>query len=327
MNHLIKNHKNAIVYHDRCVDGTCSLCILHKYLDENGSSDTVLIPGNYDNLDNIFNHELADRDVFFVDFSLKPQEMELLSKRVKQIKVIDHHDSTVSNYQNFLSSASAKDGFQRGLFKPNVELVLDKERSGALMTWDYFYKTPAPKAVQYVSDGDLFDFHLPETRSFYSRVAMNQLTEQSMADLIWASPQKLQQFVDEGNLLQKQYLEMCRKDASTASDLTIRVDNQEWRGDFVVSSREMRNDVAHILYMKNHQFVAVLTGFDGDNYSISFRSKNHRLHKDTVDVEQLAKKFGGGGHASSSGISITKEQFNKCFHVSPKMKNTVKPRF
>lgn len=300
----------AIIYHDRCRDGTCGLCVVNQYLKSLGHQDNLLIAGTYQGYENIFNQNLKNHEIYFVDFSLYPSDMAKLAANSKKITVLDHHDGVLEQYAQYVQ----KNGeYFTGKFLPNVDLVFDKQRSGALLAWDYLIKTPAPDFVKYISDADIYEFKLDGTKDFSARMGMEEDTLQSYEQLIHMSSQHMERFLGEGRILEKQFEQMCQKAAKKSTPIKITIDGKEHLGDLAVSSTEISNRVAEIIYNKNHTFAVIMTQVLPDQYKLSLRAKAPSLGEETYDVKEIACYFGGNGHSSAAGCYVDKMKFEQHF--------------
>ena len=124
---------------------------------------------------------LGGKDVVIVDFSYSKADMQRLLSFANSVLVLDHH----------VSAERELEGFEA----PNFKFVYNVNKSGAGLTWDYFYpSSQQPMVVQYIQDGDLWtdkytgtpylgtflessNFTVPEFVEFIQRV-INEEIEQ-----------------------------------------------------------------------------------------------------------------------------------------------------
>lgn len=103
-----------------------------------------------------------DARILILDFSYpKAQAVELASK-VKEIFVLDHHQTAAEDLA----------GLPWAKF--------DMDHSGAYLAWVHFHGTPAPEFVLYLEDRDLWLFKMP-----YSREVAAALTSYPMDFVVW----------------------------------------------------------------------------------------------------------------------------------------------
>lgn len=149
---VVENLKNrdpsdvVVVYHGGCPDGVASAAVIINEL----GKDIQLIKGRYsqslfDSID-----DLTGKVVMLADFSYPSDEMFKIIAQADQVIFLDHHKSALES-----------------LFKPlYMETVFchaSVEYSGASLTWDFFHHGESvPLFVQYIEDGDLYKFELPD---------------------------------------------------------------------------------------------------------------------------------------------------------------------
>lgn len=76
--------------------------------------------------------------VYIVDFSYSSGILLELANRVKKVVVLDHHKTAQEDLSN--------------LTHPNIEIVFDMDKSGALIAWEYFHpNVPVPTLIKFWS--------------------------------------------------------------------------------------------------------------------------------------------------------------------------------
>ena len=130
------------IYHGGCDDGFGSTYVVNKYFD--GAVDFHF--GIYQDPP----PDCTDREVLIVDFSYKREVMEEIAGVAEIVTVLDHHKSAEAELQPLLDSRL-------------IEGEFDMNRSGAMMTWDFFYPaTDPPWLLEYIQDRDLWRKELPD---------------------------------------------------------------------------------------------------------------------------------------------------------------------
>jgi oligoribonuclease NrnB/cAMP/cGMP phosphodiesterase (DHH superfamily) len=302
--------KTALIYHDKCNDGFCSMCIaMEKFKDPL----TFRFPAAYHQEEKIFNalDYLKNKDVVFVDFAIAPEMMDKLLVHVNSVKVIDHHKTTLEKYASHMNDNSDMQGFTRGVYNQKCELILDMNRSGALMTWDYYFDTQAPRMVRYISDGDLYQFKDENTIPFLSRLSAEKYDKKLWVHLLHADDKEIDSMVREGVLLARQFDSMCQSFAENAKPIRIEINGQEFFGDLALcsGSSAIRSRAGELIYDKNGTFAALVSKWTPEEVSVSLRSSN----KSDYNVRKIAEFFGGGGHDSASAFRVSMEVFNAHF--------------
>ena len=134
----------AILYHGGCPDGFGSAYAAWKKFGD----EAEYIPVKHGQP---VPEGLAGRNLYFADFSYPQETMDTLVKTAASVTVLDHHLGAKSIVESM------------------PVYVFDEKRSGATITWSYFHPdTPVPALLQYVEDGDLYLFKLPDSRAIIS---------------------------------------------------------------------------------------------------------------------------------------------------------------
>ena len=142
-----------IIFHSlngamHCDDGFAAAWVAHRAL-TGIEGEPELHPGIYGEAPPL--GRAQGRQVFLVDFSYKRGAMQALVDVAARVTVIDHHKTAWEELKDF---------------KPrDFELFFDLVRSGAQLTWDYFYAdAPCPELLNYIGDADLWIFERPFAR-------------------------------------------------------------------------------------------------------------------------------------------------------------------
>lgn len=265
--------KNHVFYHGNCYDGFGAAYAAWKKLGDTAEYHPVSYGGKIPDVD-------GDR-LYIVDFSFKKDVLfELLhSRRFNHIIVLDHHKTAQEDLEPLIDQYS------------NLHIVFDMDRSGALITWDYFHKPePAPMLIQYISDRDLWQFKLPATKKIHKA-----LVSYPMDFKLWDSFD-VNRLEIEGETCERLYTQLvaniCSKSWKT------RIDDHEVP---VVNTSIAWSEVGAKL-LDDHPdapFVASFTVMK-NGHIWSLRSR------EDFDVSAVAKKFGGGGHKQAAGFKTAR---------------------
>ena len=303
--------KALIIYHGpHCDDGFTSAWIAAKYMEEGGGHfEPDLYPMGYGEeastelLDFLRGQEPIYDEVYILDFSLQLDVLEVLCKTVRgaPITILDHHLSAFNMYlPNYERTPDEYRNFM--LFDGQVNILLNNAKSGAGITWEYFYPySDVPNIVVYVQDRDLWKFELPYTRQIHKYLADQPKT---LAD--WdAVHTKLelingkQEVVEEGQHLLDIYNAEVADIAADAEECSIKGE----RGLMVECEGQYASDVGNILAQRSGTYgMTYYETSDEDMLKCSLRSKGD------YDVEAIAKKFGGGGHKNAAGFVLSLEE-------------------
>jgi oligoribonuclease NrnB/cAMP/cGMP phosphodiesterase (DHH superfamily) len=269
--------KPIVIYHKGCADGIgAAWCFWSVYGDS-----MEYIEGVYQTPP----PDVTGRDVYLLDFSYKRNVVADMCMFANKVTLIDHHITALEdlwdlslNYKNFdLANSSTK-------------------HSGARLAWDYVLSKnnllrERPKLIDYIEDRDLWKFKLPNTREIMMSVFSYPLSIEQL-DVLMTFP--IQQFINEGQVLvRKQNRDIKELIKTTERSMTldghlVKVYNVNY---FFAS------DLGSLATL-NEPFVA--TYFDTKDYRVfSLRSSATGL-----DVSEIARKYGGGGHREAAGFRV-----------------------
>ena len=261
--------KKLCVFHGNCADGFTSAWVVRKALGD----DVDFHPGVYNNTP----PPVEGRDVLMVDFSYKRPVLEQIRDQANSVLILDHHETAEADLKDL----------------PGVQSVFDMKRSGCRITWDYYFPGVKPPALLlHVEDRDLWRFALRKTREIQASVfsypydfkAWDFLMEQ-------ADPEKL---AIEGEAIERKHFKDIRE--------LIGVVTRE----FTIGGHKVK--VANLPYTLTSDAALMLAKdaafggcfwFTPEGWVFSLRSTEGGLN-----VAQIAKEYGGGGHKHAAGFRI-----------------------
>lgn len=275
-----------IVYHDPCLDGWGSAFIAFKALTSKGF-DCSLVPAKYGDAP----PEVTLNDIVYVlDFSYAPKVMQDLANRAGSVVWLDHHKTAIEAWFKYVQDDA---GFC--LDNQAFEKVLDQTRSGVGITWDYFHPgEPMPYWAVAVQDRDLWQFQYRSSKAVCSYLSTLRKGDidlwEKMANSDFA------QIVELGEVILLSHNKIVQ-DICNEGAIRISICGQE--GLAANCTGQYASDVGHELCKRSGQFGA--TWFQAADGRIKF---SLRSEDDKVDVSELAKKYGGGGHRNAAGFTI-----------------------
>lgn len=211
-----------------------------------------------------------------VDFSYKRDVLSKMAVEAKTLLVLDHHKTAAED-----------------LTPPPeyVDVVFDMDRSGAGITWDYFHNTPRPALINHIEDRDLWRFKLEGTREIQAAVFSYPYEFEIWDRLMSMDTEILRQ---EGEAIERKH----HKDVAELVKVTQR---QMVIGGYEVPVANLpytlTSDAGHLM-AEGLAFAACYWDTpEGRVFSL-------RSHEDGVDVGEIAKQYGGGGHKHASGFRV-----------------------
>jgi uncharacterized protein len=265
--------KPLVIYHYPCVDGftaAWTIWLAHP--------DWEFYPAKHgEPAPDVTGREV----VYMVDFSYKRPVILEMAKQVDWIYIIDHHKTAQADLIDL---------------PDNVTIVFDMEKSGARLAWeDFHHDKPVPEIVKYVEDRDLWRFAYPETESINAYIFSQSydFAIWSYLDGMLASKDTKNHIISLGDAITQKH----HKDVQelSANKFRGRIGGHEvW---IVNVPYTLASDMGHLLG-KGEPFAASYF-YDGTGFVYSLRSDENGL-----DVGEIAKKYGGGGHKHAAGFKI-----------------------
>lgn len=253
------------IYHGACDDGFGAAYAVWK---RDGDAVTYH-PGVYGEAP----PDVTRLDVAIVDFSYKRPIMVELASKAKSILVLDHHKTAQADLDGLADEC------------PNVTVEFDMERSGAVMTWQYFHGAAVPPFFQYLQDRDLWTKKLPGVDEFTAA-----LRSYPQRFDVW-DKLTVGHLIDEGVAILRYFRTLVEIAKGHAYFREI----GGHRVPVVNASMFMSSELAGEL-SEGHPFAGVYA--ESETHILwSLRSR-----PGGVDVSEIAKQFGGGGHKHAAGF-------------------------
>jgi len=287
--------KKLCIYHGNCADGFGAAYAVWKRYGE----EVEFYPGVYQQDP----PDVTGRDVIMVDFSYKLPVLEAMGKKARTITILDHHKSAAEDLMHFANYMDESfDVFggmaEFGGFLP-IRALFDMERSGAMIAWNYFHpNTPAPRLFEHIQDRDLWRFKLPGTREIQACVFSYPYDFAVWDGLM--NENELDRLKLEGEAIERKHF----KDIAELLKVTTqRMNISGYDVPVANLPYTMSSDAGHQL-AQGEPFAACYWDTPGGRV-FSLRSSDVGL-----DVSEIAKRFGGGGHRNAAGFKLP-------HHVSP----------
>jgi oligoribonuclease NrnB/cAMP/cGMP phosphodiesterase (DHH superfamily) len=257
------------IYHGNCADGFGAAWVVRKAM-----GDAVeFYPGVYQKEP----PDVTGRDVLIVDFSYKRLVLLEMAKKAEFITILDHHKTAIDDLVDLPS---------------NVKVVFALDRSGAMITWDYFFPDNAPPSLlEHIQDRDLWLFKLDGTREVQASVSSYPY-DFHIWDKLMTSP--VQELRNEGVAIERKH----HKDIiELVAIMKYRMDIGGYDVPVASLPHTFSSDAGHLM-AENEPFAACYyDSKDGRNFSL-------RSREDGVDVSAVAKHYGGGGHRNAAGFRV-----------------------
>lgn len=165
----------VVIWHAGCTDGFAALWAVYRAFGE-----VEAVRGYYQSTDEEIarlTELIAGREVFIVDLSYPLDVIQRWRGHAKRIVLLDHHKTAFEKLAPLLSATEPIDhdkARKSVVTEPDLTIVLDKDRSGCGITWDYLFgagpavvaipHTERPWLINYVEDRDTWKFALDNSR-------------------------------------------------------------------------------------------------------------------------------------------------------------------
>ncbi len=224
--------------------------------------------------------------VVVVDFSL-PLETMLRLAEGRAFIWIDHHKTALE--------ALGEEAERRGW--PGIR---DVSEAACVLTWRFFFPhQPVPRAVVLIGDRDIWRWAEPETGPFNAALYAEEDTS-PCNDAFWQpllddDPEAFQRLLTKGEILHTARLREVRHLVDEKGfevlfeGLRTLALNTRGRGEIGEYIRQKGYPLGYCYFDAWHQ---------GQLYTFV------TLYSDQVDVSEIARKFGGGGHPGAAGFGF-----------------------
>ncbi|KAK4567423.1 hypothetical protein RGQ29_003276 [Quercus rubra] len=314
---------SAILYHYPCPDGAFAALAAHLYFSAT-SLPALFFPNTVYNPikpQSLPLHEYEIGDLYLLDFVGPSGFVQQLSSIVDRVVILDHHKTALS---------------ETSLLPPdNVSKVIDMERSGATIAFDYFkdklinnnnkhddghlgvYERVRP-LFDYIEDGDLWRWRLLNSKAFSSG-----LKDLSIEYDVRLNPTLFQQLLglDVESVITQGMLSLSHKQVLIDDALNHSYQIALAAGRFghclavdADSISELRSELGHQLATKSRN--QNLRGIGAVVYRVP-ELENDQLLKislrsvDSEDTTPISQEFGGGGHQNASSFLLSFAEFEQ----------------
>lgn len=280
----------TVIYHGNCADGFGAMLACYDFFGD----EAEYIPAKY-------GEDPVDRtgdDLIFVDFCYPRDIMQRLGRTNESVLVLDHHktaEEALADVPRFsdLESWNASSTSYGALF--------DMDRSGAGIAWDFFH-SGRPKLVDHIEDRDLWRFELEGTREIQQALFSYRYDRDLWRQLFLRFEEECAAYGPTGTSLYTEGRALVRKHTKDIDELLNVCRTEAFIGGYLVPVANlpytMASDAAG--QMAEGRDFAAAYFIDGDRQvNVSLRSRG-----DGIDVSEIAKQFGGGGHRGASGFRM-----------------------
>lgn len=270
-----------VLYHHPCSDGTASALAAFLKL----GNEAEYIGVQYGQRPEIPEGSL----VYMLDFSYPRADLEALAAHGIGVVILDHHKTAAEDL------AGLPDPANQAYKSHLLSARFDMNKSGCALAWEYFHGTEGglPWFFKHVQDRDLWRFEFGEaTKEFCVWLASFPTTLESYAELYHETKDDLSWAYSQGKAIFRMQEQLVERVCANAHCATIHGATA-----VIANSSLLQSEVGAELLKKypGADYAAVWhTGHGTTKYSLRSRGN--------FDVTEIAKLYGGGGHAAAAGF-------------------------
>lgn len=273
-----QSSKKLCIYHGNCLDGFAAAWAVRHSLAES----VEFYKGIHQQPPPV----VDGRDVILVDFSYKRSVLEKMLETASSLIILDHHVSAEQELSDLLSSGK-------------IDGLFDMSKSGAMLAWEWFNPDQkAPALIRHIQDRDLWSFKIDGTREICSAVSSYPSDFGVWDELMTRNEHELTDLRRDGEAIER----MLQKDIEQL--ITSGVRRMTIAGyDVPVLNAPAAyvSDAGHIMSV-GEPFAACYWDH-ANGRSFSLRS-NGQGDANSIDVAEVAKIYGGGGHKNAAGFTV-----------------------
>lgn len=266
---------DVCIYHANCADGFGAAWAVWKRF-----PDIEFVAATYGEVPQ--KRHFLGKNLLLVDFSYKQPMMREIAAQAGAVMVLDHHKTAQAELEPLFA-----EGIITGRF--------DMEKSGAVLAWEEFHQAePLPGLLFHIQDRDLWKFEDMDTKAIHAWLMSSPFTFNGFSVAV----ERI-----EGTLTADQ--------ATHAGLAILRKQDQDIAATLKASRRRMTiggyyvpvanvpfmwaSDAGHILGQDEPFAATYQDTAEGRMFSL-------RSSKVGLDVSEVAKRYGGGGHAHAAGF-------------------------
>ena len=269
----MESPRTVILYHGNCPDGFGGAYAAWKKFGDSAE----YIPLSRDAAPPT-PESLAGATLYFIDFCFPKELMEQYVSTAGSLTVLDHHEGV----EDVITSMP--------------EYRYTSDHSGAVIAWQYFHpETPVPLLLQYIEQGDLYKFEMPECEEILSYIYTRPqaFLEWDMLAAQLADPMERARIIEKG----ASYAEHKQIIVEQIMHLAELVEFEGHRTYLASCSKQFTSPVGNAL-AKRLPPLAMVASVHSWGLRVSLRSAGD------LDVSALARKYGGNGHPYAAAFSL-----------------------
>lgn len=279
------------IYHGNCADGFGAAWVVRKAL----GPDIEFYAARYGDAP----PDVTGKNVVIVDFSYPYDVLVELGDKAASVVVLDHHKTAQVELAGLFEAGETFEQFNTVCKReckicnaPHIGALFDMNRSGAGMTWDFFFPgQPRPALIDHIEDRDLWRFKLDGTREVTANL-FSYAQDFEVWDMLATTSIEDQQ-ADGAAIERKHKKDVIELVSSTQRRMRI------GGHDVPVANLPFNysSDAGHL--MADGEPFAACYWDTATGRTFSLRSTDAG-----EDVSAIAQQYGGGGHRNAAGFRV-----------------------
>lgn len=300
---------NYAIYHRGCLDGFSGFFV--AYISGRLTKDVeiyadipsaIMIPPNIDN-----------KDIIIIDVAYKKEVLEQIFKYAKSVVFIDHHISIKNDVTNLYNTYNTKN---------NITIIYDETKCGSTLAWKYFFgRQEIPLFLKYVQDQDTGTWEFPETKPFiFALKVYYHLSTENKSLNKWF---KLMNKDNVLKLIKKgKYMQKYNKHLVNINIPRYTLEKFPSKKIYQLAPKLFKNPGQYRVAVYcgfncpsiTDLAVAALNSINADFcimwvYNLDSRKFVMSMRSKDIDVAEICKIFGGGGHKLAAACSFFSSQY------------------
>lgn len=285
-------------------DGKCSGFWVRMNVIQYDGEAREFIPINY-GIPFPFDTIRLGEQIYIVDYSITPDEMRRLFTITENITWIDHHKTAIEKYEGFEREIKGLryDGIAGCMLTYCFTSYMVNLFGDQIKPFDISMTHDAPLFTKLIADWDVWKFDYGQnTRDFITAFNAYGFEPEGMD---WIMFTKLKNWkLEEAGLIEQGQIMNIFRDGWAKSYMDLGFETAfEGAKCYAVNLGRCNSEYFKSLPEGKYD-VLMPFAFNGDIFTVS-------LYSTTIDVSEIAKKYGGGGHKGASGFQCTELPFKK----------------
>lgn len=302
--------KPLVIYHADCTDGFGAAFAAWLKLGD----EAEYLPMQY-------NKALPDwqgREVYILDFSFPRALMDDAFQLAKHVVWLDHHKTAYEMWIGGLFDGTEGRHEQHDQVR---DIVLDFDKSGALLAWEHFHPdTKVPALIRHIDDRDRWQFKLEGSKELHAALqSYKPWSFEQWRNDFWSPytgdpayfEEELERLLSDGVAIlraQEQNIASMLKQARKCEIFSVtgvpfgtnpkaNMRQHNFAG-LALNAPIHQSEIGHELANQSSTYGLVWYMGVDNRVKCSLRSNGE------YDVSAIARTFGGGGHRNAAGFEI-----------------------